>query len=80
MSTVEIYSPLPGTFYSKAAPDQPDFVQVGDNVSVGQVIGLIEVMKQYNELTSEVAGKVVALEIQNGDEVDAGQVVAVIEA
>ena len=79
MSQHEIISPLPGTFYRKPTPDAPPFAEVGQNIGAGDVIGLIEVMKQYSELSSEVAGTVVALLIEDGDIVEPGQVVAIIE-
>lgn len=78
MATIEIVSSLPGTFYSKPAPDQADFISVGQSIHAGQVIGLIEVMKQYSELVSDQAGTVVSIELANGDEVEPGQVVAII--
>lgn len=79
MSTVEILSMLPGTFYRKSSPDQPFFAEEGQTIAVGQVIGLIEVMKQYNELPSDVAGKLVSFEVEDGDAVEAGQVIAIVE-
>ena len=61
-----ILSPLPGTFYSKPAPDQPPFKAVGDTVAVGEVIGLIEVMKSFNEVTADQAGTIAALRSAEG--------------
>lgn len=52
----EILSPLPGTFYRRPAPDAPPYKQVGDRVAVDEVIGLVEVMKMFNEIRSEIAG------------------------
>ena len=51
----QIYSPLPGTFYRSSAPDKPPFKADGDAVAVGDVIGLVEVMKSFHEVQSEVA-------------------------
>lgn len=69
----EILSPLPGTFYRKPSPDQPNFKNVGDAVAVGDVIGLIEVMKSFNEVTAEVAGTITAFLADDEEPVMAGQ-------
>ena len=76
----EILCPLPGTFYRRSAPDAPPYKSDGDSVLVGEVIGLVEVMKQFSEVTAEVAGRIKSFAVENGDPVDPGQVVAVIEA
>jgi len=68
-----ILSPLPGTFYSKPAPDQPPFKAVGDTVAVGEVIGLIEVMKSFNEVTADQAGTIAAFIAEDEEPVMAGQ-------
>jgi biotin carboxyl carrier protein len=75
----EILSPLPGTFYMRPAPDAPNYKQVGDSVAIDDVIGLVEVMKMFNEVRAEVSGKVVRYAIENEDPVEAGQVLLVIE-
>ena len=72
----EILSPLPGTFYRKPSPDQPNFKNVGDAVAVGDVIGLIEVMKSFNEVTAEVAGTITAFLADDEEPVMAGQPLA----
>ncbi len=69
----QILSPLPGTFYSKPAPDQPAFKSVGDAVAVGDVIGLIEVMKSFNEVMADQAGTLVAFVAEDEEPVMAGQ-------
>lgn len=69
----EILSPLPGTFYSKPAPDQPQFKSVGDAVAVGDVIGLIEVMKSFNEVLADQAGILSAFLVEDEEPVMAGQ-------
>lgn len=79
MATIDIISPLPGTFYRKSAPDAPPFAEVGDTIAAGAVIGLVEVMKQYSELATEAGGTIVSFHIEDGDAVEAGQVVAVLE-
>ncbi|WP_261624315.1 acetyl-CoA carboxylase [Nesterenkonia marinintestina] len=75
----EVISPLPGTFYAAPAPDEDPYVNEGDDVEAGQVIGLVEVMKQFSEIKSQVAGTVSSIEVANGDAVTPGTVVAVIE-
>ncbi|MBC7478543.1 MAG: biotin carboxyl carrier domain-containing protein [Pseudorhodobacter sp.] len=69
----QILSPLPGTFYSRPAPDQPPFKKVGDAVAVGDVIGLIEVMKSFNEVVADQAGVLVAFVVDDEEPVMAGQ-------
>lgn len=71
--TKQILSPLPGTFYSKPAPDQPAFKKVGDTVAVGDVIGLIEVMKSFNEIVSDQSGTITAFVAEDEEPVMAGR-------
>jgi biotin carboxyl carrier protein len=71
--TKQILSPLPGTFYSKPAPDQPAFKTVGDTVAVGDVIGLIEVMKSFNEVVADQSGTITAFVAEDEEPVMAGQ-------
>jgi biotin carboxyl carrier protein len=79
MATKQILSPLPGTFYRRPAPDQPAYKSEGDGVAIGDVIGLVEVMKSFNEVKSTVAGKIVKFLAENEDAVMAGQPLAEIE-
>ena len=69
----QILSPLPGTFYSRPSPDQPAFKVIGDTVAVGDVIGLIEVMKSFHEVTADQAGTLVAFIAEEEEPVMAGQ-------
>ena len=69
----QLLSPLPGTFYRKPAPDKPTYKNEGDAVAVGDVIGLIEVMKSFNEVKAETAGKIVKFLADNEEPVMAGQ-------
>jgi acetyl-CoA carboxylase biotin carboxyl carrier protein len=69
----ELLSPLPGTFYRRPAPDKPLYKNEGDEVAVGDVIGLIEVMKSFNEVKAETAGKIVRFLADNEEPVMAGQ-------
>ncbi len=74
----EILSPLPGTFYRSSSPDVPPYMAEGDRVEVGDVIGLIEVMKQFNEITADAAGHIERFSAPSGEPVDPGQVLAVV--
>jgi acetyl-CoA carboxylase biotin carboxyl carrier protein len=69
----EILSPLPGTFYRRPAPDKPSFKSEGDMIAVGDVIGLIEVMKSFNEVKADKAGKILKFVVDNEEPVMAGQ-------
>ena len=71
-----IHSPLPGTFYRSSSPDTPPFKADGDAVAVGDVIGLIEVMKSFHEVKSEVAGSAITFVTDNEEPVMAGAVLA----
>ncbi len=73
----QLLSPLPGTFYRKSAPDKPHYKEDGDSVAAGDVIGLIEVMKSFNEVKAESAGKI-SFAAENEEAVMAGQVLAEI--
>lgn len=70
---VPVVAPLMGIFYSRPAPDQPPFFTVGGVIEVGQVVALIETMKLFNEVTTETAGEVVSVTVQDNDLVEAGQ-------
>lgn len=74
--TTQLLSPLPGTFYRKPAPDKPVYKNEGDSVAVGDVIGLIEVMKSFTEVKAEVSGKIVKFHADNEEPVMAGQPLA----
>ena len=73
----QLQSPLPGTFYRKPAPGQPDYKSDGDQVAEGDVIGLIEVMKSFNEVKADRAGTI-TFTAENEEPVMAGQVLAEI--
>ncbi len=74
-----IKAPLVGTYYSSPKPGAPPFVKVGDNITVGQTVCLIEAMKIFNEIESEVAGKVVKIQLGNEAPVEYGQTLMIIE-
>lgn len=75
----EVRAMLPGTFYRKPAPDQPNYKDPGDRVSVGDVLGLIEVMKTFHQVISEHDGTVGEFLVDNEAPIKAGQTVVVIE-
>ncbi len=77
--TVEITSPMVGTFYRAPSPESAPFVEVGQTVEVGQVVCIIEAMKLMNEIKSEVRGKVIEVTVQNAEPVEFGQVLFVVE-
>ncbi len=77
--SVAINAPLTGVYYSAASPTSPPFVNVGENIHVGQVVALVEAMKVFNEITSEVAGRVTALVATNGSVVQKGEVLLRVE-
>ena len=79
MAEHTIITPLPGTFYRKASPDSDNFVEVGAQVTADTVIGLIEVMKQFSELTAGAAGRVSAFLVEDGDPIEPGQVIATLD-
>jgi biotin carboxyl carrier protein len=74
----EIVAHLPGTFYRKPAPEEPPFKIEGDRVVVGDVIGLIEVMKSFHEVKADKAGMISAFLVENEDAVMAGQPLATL--
>jgi acetyl-CoA carboxylase biotin carboxyl carrier protein len=74
----EIQAPMHGIVHLQAAPGQPPFVKVGESVSVGQTVCTVEAMKVFNEVRSEQAGRVLAVQVSTGSEVEAGQVLVVL--
>ena len=76
---ITIKSPMIGTFYRSASPDKPFFVNVGDEVSVGKVICIIEAMKLFNEIESEVSGKIVKVLVDNASPVEYDQPLFLVE-
>ena len=74
-----VTSPMVGTYYSAPSPDAKPFVEIGDEVRVGQTLCIIEAMKMMNQIESDKAGKVAAILAKNGDPVEFGQPLFVIE-
>lgn len=70
---VEIASPMVGTFYAASDPDSPTFVNMGTRVSVGTVVCILEAMKVFNEIKSEVAGTIERILVKNAEAVEFGQ-------
>ncbi len=70
---ITIKSPIIGTFYRKPSPDKPAFVEVGDTVAVGDVLCVIEAMKLFNDIESEVSGKIVKVLAEDSSPVEFDQ-------
>lgn len=77
--TTDIKSPMIGTFYRSSTPDTPPFVSVGDKVTKGQTVCIIEAMKLFNEIESEVSGTIVKVMVENSSPVEYDQVLFVVE-
>ena len=77
-NTVIIKAPLVGTYYQSSKPDTPPFISEGDIIKTGQVICIIEAMKIFNEIESEISGKVVNILIKDGTPVEYDQDLIVI--
>jgi acetyl-CoA carboxylase biotin carboxyl carrier protein len=75
----ELLAPLPGVFYRKPAPDKPAYKSEGDVVAVGDVVGLIEVMKSFIEVQAEASGTIVRFVVGNEEPIMAGQLLLEIE-
>ncbi len=75
----EIRSPIVGTFYRAPAPDADSYVQVGENISVGSVLCIVEAMKLMNEIESDVNGKIVKLLVENATPVEYNQPLFLVE-
>lgn len=76
---IEIKSPMIGTFYRKPTPDKPEFVKVGDTVSQGDTVCVIEAMKLFNEIESEVSGKIVKVLADDATPVEYDQPLFLVE-
>ncbi len=76
---ITIKSPIIGTFYRKPSPDKPSFKEVGDAVSVGDVLCVIEAMKLFNEIESEVSGKIVKVLVEDSSPVEFDQPLFLID-
>ena len=72
-------APMVGTFYNAPSPGSAPFVQLGDRVSIGDALCIIEAMKMMNQIEAEVAGTIKSIRVQNGDPVEYGQILFVID-
>ncbi len=79
MARTDVVTPIPGVFYRRPDPDSPPFVEEGGEVEAGATIGLVEIMKNFQPVEAEAAGRVVEFLVQEEDAVTAGQPVAVID-
>jgi acetyl-CoA carboxylase biotin carboxyl carrier protein len=78
-NVITVKSPMIGTFYRKSGPDKPNFVEVGDEISPGKVVCIIEAMKLFNEIESEVKGKVVKILVEDASPVEYDQPLFLVE-
>ena len=76
---ITVKSPMIGTFYRSAAPEKPLFVNVGDEISTGSVLCIIEAMKLFNEIESEVSGRIVKILVDNASPVEYDQPLFLVE-
>lgn len=78
-NTITIKSPMIGTFYRRPSPDKPNFLEIGDEVTIGKVVCIIEAMKLFNEIESEVSGKVVKILVEDSSPVEYDQPLFLVE-
>ncbi|AFD08260.1 acetyl-CoA carboxylase biotin carboxyl carrier protein [Solitalea canadensis] len=76
---ITIKSPMIGTFYRQASPEKPSFVNVGDEIRPGQVLCIIEAMKLFNEIESEISGRIVKVLVENASPVEYDQPLFLVE-
>lgn len=76
---LEVKAPMVGTFYRSASPEKPAFVKVGDTISVGDTVCLVEAMKLFNEVTSEVEGRIVKVMVEDASPIEYDQVLFLVE-
>jgi acetyl-CoA carboxylase biotin carboxyl carrier protein len=74
-----VTAPMVGTYYAASSPGSKPFVEIGDEVSVGQVLCIIEAMKMMNQIEADKAGRITSIMAKNGDPVEFGQPLFVIE-
>lgn len=78
-NVITVRSPMIGTFYRKSGPDKPNFVEVGDEINPGKVVCIIEAMKLFNEIESEVKGRVVKILVEDASPVEYDQPLFLVE-
>ncbi|MFB0836319.1 acetyl-CoA carboxylase [Arthrobacter halodurans] len=74
----DVVSPLPGVFYRRPGPGKDPFIEVGDRVEAGQTVGIVEIMKQFTEVQTDVAGVVESFTVDDAGTVNPGDVILVI--
>ena len=78
-NVITVKSPMIGTFYRKAGPDKPNFVEVGDEITPGKVVCIIEAMKLFNEIEGEVKGKILKILVEDASPVEYDQPLFLVE-
>ncbi|HEY6064145.1 MAG TPA: acetyl-CoA carboxylase biotin carboxyl carrier protein, partial [Chitinophagaceae bacterium] len=78
-NTITIKSPMIGTFYRKSAPDKPNLVDIGTDITPGKVVCIIEAMKLFNEIESEVKGRIVKVLVEDASPVEYDQPLFLVE-
>ena len=76
---ITVKSPMIGTFYKTPSPDKPSFVNIGDEIKPGKVLCIIEAMKLFNEIESEISGKIVKILVENASPVEYDQPLFLVE-
>ena len=76
---LEVKSPMVGTFYRASSPDKPPFVKVGDSINVGDVVCIVEAMKLFNEIESELSGKIVKVLVEDAQPIEYDQVLFLVD-
>lgn len=77
---LEIRSPMVGTFYRSSTPEKGPYVKVGDTIETGSVVCIVEAMKLFNEIESEISGKIVKVMVEDAAPVEYDQVLFLVEA
>jgi acetyl-CoA carboxylase biotin carboxyl carrier protein len=78
-NTVTIKSPMIGTFYRSASPDKPAFINIGDEIEPGKIVCIIEAMKLFNEIESEVKGRIIKVLVEDASPVEYDQPLFLVE-
>jgi len=78
-SYIEVKSPIVGTFYRSASPEKPAYIKVGDRIEVGDIVCIVEAMKLFNEIESEISGTVVKVLIEDASPVEYDQALFLVD-
>jgi len=76
---ITVKSPMIGTFYRRPSPDKPNFAEIGDEIAPGKVVCIIEAMKLFNEIESEISGKIVKILVEDSSPVEYDQPLFLVE-